>query len=261
VWANNSINPIRTIYETTSYPRSLFVTVNGDIYVDNGGSNYRVDKFTQNSSISIPVMYVDGSCYGLFVDINNTLYCSISSNNKVTIKWLNDNTNTSIIVAGTGTSGVASNMLNSPWGIFVDINFDLYVADLNNNRIQLFHSGQLNGTTVAGTGSTNFTFALSCPSGIVLDADNYMFIVENTNQRVVRSGPNGFQCVAACSGLGSASNQFNGPTTLSFDSYGNMYVSDANNNRIQQFLLSTNLCRKYENKYFKRIILKVLFLI
>ena len=33
------------------------------------------------------------------------------------------------VVAGTGTVGSTSNMLNKPRGIFVDINFDLYVAD------------------------------------------------------------------------------------------------------------------------------------
>ncbi|CAF1191151.1 unnamed protein product [Adineta steineri] len=242
VWTNNSINPTSTIYGTLSSPYFLFVTTNGDIYVDNG-NNHRVDKFTGNTNISVSVMNVNGSCCGLFVDINDTLYCSVRDYQQVIKKWLNDNTSTSIIAAGTGVASSASNNLNSPREVFVTINFDLYVADCDNDRIQLFHSGQLNGTTVAGNGSTNFTIALYHPTGIVLDADNYLFIVDNHNHRIVGSGPNGFQCLVGCSQvLGSASNQLNYPNTLSFDSYGNMYVTDTSNNRIQKFALLTNGC-------------------
>ncbi|UJR19316.1 hypothetical protein I4U23_022445 [Adineta vaga] len=55
------------------------------------------------------------------------------------MKILLNNTNmTKIIAAGTGTKGYDSNELNQPMGIFVDDdNFDLYVADSRNNRIQL----------------------------------------------------------------------------------------------------------------------------
>jgi hypothetical protein len=253
------MNPTSTIYGTLSRPRSLFVTINGDIYVDNG-NNYRVDKFTQNTNTSVSVMNVNGSCYGLFVDINNTLYCSMLDYHQVTKQWLNGNITIPIIAAGTGTAGNASNTLDYPQGIFVNINFDLYVADRWNNRIQRFHSGQLNGTTVAGNGSTNVTITLNYPSGIVLDADNYLFIVDEYNHRIVRSGPNGFQCVVACSGQGSASNQLWYPSTLSFDSYGSMYVTDSNNDRIQKFDLLTNLCGKCGKKYLKRRISNFLIL-
>jgi hypothetical protein len=250
VWNNNSINPTSSIYGTLSSPFSLFVTNNGDIYVDNG-NNHQVDKFTQNTNISVSVMNVNGTCRGLFVDINNTLYCSMWNYHQVIKKWLNGNTNTSIIAAGTGTAGTTSNTLYYPWGIFVNINFDLYVADYSNDRIQLFNSGELNGTTVAGSGSSYVTITLSSPSGIVLDADNHLFIVDQGNNRIVGPGPNGFQCLVGCSGSsGSASNQLSHPITLSFDSYGNMYVTDNLNNRIQKFDLLTNSCGKCKSIKF-----------
>ena len=50
-------------------------------------------------------------------------------------------------------AGSASDRLADPQGIFVDIDFNLYVADNGNNRIQLFLPGQLNATTVAGIGA------------------------------------------------------------------------------------------------------------
>ncbi len=247
IWANDSVNPTRTISGNLLAPYSIFVTITGDIYVDNGASGGGVDKWISNTNTSIPVMYVNSNCFGLFVDINDTLYCSMFHNHQVVKKWLNDNTTTVTPAAGTGTNGSSSNMLYHPFGIFVDINFDLYVADYGNNRIQLFRSGQLNGITIAGGGLSSTTVTLNLPSGIVLDADKYLFIVDRNNHRIVGSGPNGFQCLVGCSGRGNASNQLLDPVALSFDIYGNMFVTDSSNNRIQKFLLSTNSCGKYEN--------------
>ena len=248
IWLNNSVNPTRTISGSLSSPYSVFVTTNGDIYVDNGGSNHRVDKWTLNGNISVRVMYVNTSCYGLFVDTTDTLYCSMNALHQVVKRWLNDNSNTSTIIAGTGIAGNTTNQLFSPWGIFVDINLDLYVADSYNNRIQFFPLGELNGITVAGNTSLNTTITLIGPTGIVLDGDNYLFIVDGWNNRIVGSGPNGFRCLIGCSGsAGSASNQLNIPITLSFDSYGNMFVTDFNNSRIQKFILLSNSSGRYKS--------------
>ncbi len=245
VWFNNSINPTQTISGGLSTPIGIFVTSNGDIYVDNGASNGRVDKWTLNANASVPVMYVSSACYGLFVDINNTLYCSINNRHQVVAKSLNSISNITTIIAGTGTSGSASNMLSYPFGIFVDTNFDLYVADSFNNRIQLFRLGELNGTTIAGNRSVNITITLNCPTVIVLDADNYLFIVDEYNNRIIGSGPNGFRCLVGCFGSsGSASNQLSYPVSLSFDSYGNMFVVDNGNSRIQKFILLNNTLGK-----------------
>jgi hypothetical protein len=191
-------------------------------------------------------MYIGGQCYGLFIDANDGLYCSLGSQHMVVKKLIGDNANNSMIVAGTGVSGSGSNMLNEPRGIFVDLNFNLYVADCLNNRIQRFPSGQLTAVTVAGTGSgASGNISLNCPTGLVLDGNGYLYISDFNNHRIVGSSANGFRCLVGCSGIsGSASDQLYNPTSLSFDSYGNLYVADMNNNRIQQFALATNSCGK-----------------
>ncbi len=250
IWTNDSINATRIISGTLSNPLAIFVTMNGDIYIDNGGVNHRVDKWTFSTNTWTPIMYVDAACLSLFVDFNNTLYCSMTSRHQVVKKWLNDNTSTSSIAAGTGTPNSTSNTLSNPAGIFVDTNFDLYVADWENDRIQLFRSGQLNATTVAGAQSSNTTITLNHPNGIVLDADKYVFIVDSDNNRIVGSGPTGFRCIVGCSNsFGSSSHQLYYPKTLSFDSYGNIFVTDSDNHRIQKFLLEDNFCGKF---YFLR---------
>jgi DNA-binding beta-propeller fold protein YncE len=223
--------------------------MSGDIYVDTLNSMGGVSKWTSTLTSGILTMRTCQKCWDLFVDINNMLYCSLDGHHQVIAKSLNSSTNIFLIVAGTGSPDIASNTLNNPRGIFVDINFDLYVADCGNDRIQLFHSGKLTGITIAGSGSLNTTITLNCPTGIILDADLYLFIVDHNNHRIVRSGPNGFQCLVGCLGSnGSASNQLNGPWSLSFDSYGNIFVSDQGNNRIQKFILSTNSSSKFNKR-------------
>ncbi|CAF0738224.1 unnamed protein product [Adineta steineri] len=182
-------------------------------------------------------MNVSSSCSDLFVDINNTLYCSIPQH-QVLKRSLNDSVIASNrVAAGTGKGGSASNQLGGPRGIFVNVNLDLYVADFFNHRVQLFQSGESKGITVAGSESLNPTITLRLPTGIILDAEKYLFIVDQGKSRIVSSGLNGFRCLVGCYGKGSQSNQLNNPSSLSFDRYGNMFVTDQYNDRIQKFLL------------------------
>ncbi|CAF3809037.1 unnamed protein product, partial [Adineta steineri] len=241
VWLESSIVPIRNISGGLSSPYAMFVTVNGDVYVDNGNANSQVDKWAVNTTAGISVMVVKAACYGLFVDIYNNIYCSQYAYHQVVTKSLNSSSNMWIIAAGTDCQGSTSNTLYNPRGIFVDTNLNLYVADYNNNRIQLFLSNQLNAVTVAGSGASS-TISLSGPSGVVLDADGYLFITDSSNNRIIGSGPNGFRCLVGCSQVaGSASNQLNNPLTLSFDSHGNIFITDGSNYRIQKFLKTSNI--------------------
>ncbi|CAF0793734.1 unnamed protein product [Adineta steineri] len=237
VWLENSTIPIRNISGGLSLPYTIFVTVNGDIYVDNGYSNSQVDKWTENSTIGVSVMNVKAACWGLFVDIYNNIYCSQNAYNQVIIKSLNSNSNMWIVAAGADCSAPSTNTLNGPRGIYVDTDLNLYVADCGNDRIQLFLSTQLIGKTVA-TG----TIALNCPSGVVLDANGYLFITDTSNQRIIGSGPNGYRCLVGCTQvIGSASNQLYYPTVMSFDTHGNMFIADGYNHRVQKFYLTTNI--------------------
>ena len=224
---------------------SVFVTSNNEVFVDNNSPNNRIDKWALNMTLLDSPMSICTHCAGLFIDINNDLYCSQDSQNQVLKKSLNDPTTATVMRAGTGCSGSASHMLNAPNGIFVTENLYLYVADFNNNRIQLFQSGELNGTTVVGSAAAG-TISLYHPMSVVVDVDGYLFIVDCGNQRIIGSGPYGFRCLVGCSqSAGSSSDQLNNPQFLMFDIDGNMFVTDSNNGRIQKFLLVDSNCSKF----------------
>ena len=244
VWSDGSPLPTRNLSGSLNNSYSIFASSVGDVYVDNGVYNKRVDRWTLDAVNSTIAMYVNGICSGLFIDVYNYLYCSRNGDHQVIKKSLNSDTNTSTVVAGNGTAGNASDMLNKPVGIFITIRLDLYVADCGNNRIQLFSSGRLNGTTVVGSGASGTT-SLNCPTGVIFDADEHLFI-SDYNNRIIRSISSGFECLFGCTGGGgSTAIQLNNPRSLSFDSHGNLFVADRNNSRIQKFLLTTNSCGEY----------------
>ena len=106
IWPENSSSPIRNLsVPGAAALYSIFVTINGDIYVDNGANNYRVDKWIINGTSSSIILNVNNTCHGLFVDKNYNLYCSIETTHQVLKHSPFDPINTTTVVAGVGISG------------------------------------------------------------------------------------------------------------------------------------------------------------
>lgn len=167
IWLQGDLNQTRVLSSNLNAPKCTFVTENYDFFVDNG-RNHRIDKYLSNSSLNPFLITVPGQCTGLFIDHNNTIYCSLNNLHKITSGFLVSGMNLSRIIAGNGTQGSTSDLLKYPNGIYVDGNFTLYVADSGNHRIQRFDQGQTNGVTFVGTGGI-YSFNLQGPFGIAFD--------------------------------------------------------------------------------------------
>ena len=223
----------------------MFANTNGDIYIDNGVSYFRIDRWTSNGTAGTVAMTIPDECYNMFLDRSNFLYCAATFSHQVVKRWLGDNVTTSTRVAGTGGAGSAANMLIYPVGVYVDSDFNLYVGDCDNNRIQKFGLGQSDGVTVVGAAAPG-TITLWCPTSLTFDANGYMFIVDCYNHRLIGSGPLGFRCIFGCSATaGSTSSQLYYPRGFSFDNQGNIFVVEQGNSRAQKVLLVSNSCSEY----------------
>ncbi|CAF0831536.1 unnamed protein product [Adineta ricciae] len=241
-WSKHSVHPERELAAHLFKYTSVFVTWNGDIYFENGTAQGRIDKFPSNSENSEFVANFSSNCYDIFIDIQNTLYCSMHEEHRVVKVSLSDDNRSVITIAGTGSSGSRLHELKGPWGIFIDIHFNLYVADEPNHRILLFQRGQLNGTIAAGSGIPN-GLILCWPTYVILDGNGFLYVADNKHNRIIQVQNNAFQCIAGCTKeSGSASNQLHWAYALRFDSFGNLYVADESNHRIQKFSIGTNLC-------------------
>ena len=243
-WPEGSTSSVKLSGVKLAEYGSMFVTIDGDVYFEKDGEQGKIYKWSKNTTTTVLVKEFEELCYSLFIDIDNTLYCSVHNGAKVLATSLNDNQSDLTIVAGTGSPGLSSTKLQNPRGIFVNINFDLYVADTGNGRIQLFRSGEQNATTVAGCGTPQ-NLTLIYPTDVVLDADGNLYIVESHKNRIIRSGFDQHQCIVGC----TTTIELNRPYSMRFDSYGNIYIADTDNHRIQKFTLVTNLCGK--STYFK----------
>ena len=245
IYLNGSRDITNNITNNRLIPQSLFITDDNELLAAYASVPPFVDFWDLNNQTLLRSIAISGSCYSVFVDINAEFYCSQSDLHRVISQPKTNSSNSFTVVAGTGFPGGNSSTLNHPWGIFITATLDLYVADCSNNRIQLFQTGNRNATTVAGAGS-NGTIALNNPRSIIVDVNGYLYIADYNLNRIIRSGSEGDRCVVGCTGSGgAAANQLLLPTTLSFDSHGNLFVMDGSNGRIQKFdLISSIQCSK-----------------
>jgi tripartite motif-containing protein 71 len=165
---------------------------------------------------------------GIFVDSLFNLYVADRGNKRV-VKWGLGDSQGQVMINTTNAP-----QLQNPYELFVDESLMiLYVSDSISNGLimKLFLA---NGTILFFTGT------FSSPRGLVVDENSRLYLVEAGGQRVLRFEPDGssYTCIAACSGSsGTSASQLSQPTDVRFDQYGNLLVSDTNNDRIQKFLL------------------------
>ena len=159
-------------------------------------------------------------------------------------------------VAGNGARGFsgdgqpgASARLNEPAGLATDSNGNLYIADSGNHRVRrLSTAGTI--TTVAGDGNARFSdgagaplgASLNNPQGVAVDAANNLYIADTGNNRIRRVSAAG-TTITTVAGNGQASFSgdgqatlvaLNGPTGVAVDSANNLYIADADNDRVRK---------------------------
>ncbi len=140
---------------------------------------------------------------------------------------------------GTG----AAAQFNSPWGLSVDSQGNVFVADTSNHRIRkITPAGDV--STLAG-GSQGYAdgagaaASFSTPTGVGVDAQGNVYVADNWNDKIRKVTPAGDVSTLAGStsgyadGTGTAA-KFTLPQGVSVDAAGNVYVADSWNNRIRK---------------------------
>ncbi len=153
-------------------------------------------------------------------------------------------------VAGTGVPGYGDGQatnaaFDTPCGVSVDKDGNVFVADTGNHAIRKI-SVQGEVTTIAGRadgGLPGGEVRLNRPVGISVTHDGFLFISDEGNSKIVRIASEGDSKTYAGSIAGfvdgaGGSARFNGPSSIAVDRQGVLYVADSQNFLIREIVPS-----------------------
>lgn len=169
--------------------------ISGALYIVDQ-SNHRVMEYAFGASFGTVVAGGNGpgmsnTQLNLPVDVffhasTNSLFIANAHAHNV-VRWVLGASSWTLVAGSTnGTNGDTSMLLSYPMGVTLDSMDNVYVADRDNHRIQLFLAGQSNGITIAGISGTSGSNAttLNSPCSIALDAQLNLYVADTYNHRV-----------------------------------------------------------------------------
>jgi hypothetical protein len=196
-------------------PTGVAVDGSGNVYIADGG-NYEVEKVTPGGTLSV--------------------------------------------IAGTGTYGsptpgpATSSDLADPSGVAVDGAENVYVADYYGLVIEkITPAGVL--SIFAGTGTAGLptpgpatSSELNYPYGVAVDGAGNVYIADSGNSEVEKVTPGGTLSVIAGTGTGGSptpgpatSSDLADPSGVAASEYGNVYIADTGNNKVEEVAAATTL--------------------
>lgn len=191
---------------------------------------------------------------GITIDSAHNIYICDAGNNRV--RKVSAATGIVTTIAGTGVAGLSGNggpadsaMLNWPTSVKFDRYWNLYITERGNNDVRKVTPAGII-TTVAGNGSAGYigdgfpaiSAQLNGPYGLAFDAAGNFYIADafnNAIRKVSTSGiittiaGNGTSGFSGDSGLATSALLYT-PDEIAFDTSGNLYFSDADNNRVRK---------------------------
>ena len=144
-----------------------------------------------------------------------------------------------------GTKGSGEGQLNTPRGIAVDRDDNIYVADKRNNRIQKFTS---EGKFVAEISRGKHYSDFNRPTGIVFNQRNNDLYVCDELNNTIQVLSTKLTSQTYFGSQGSADWQFQSPKCVAFDDANNLYVTDYDNDRVQVFTAKGTSLRAFKYK-------------
>jgi hypothetical protein len=189
---------------------------------------------------------------GITIDASGNLF--IADNSNKCIRKVNTAGIISTYAGGSVLDGDSANNsnLDGPISCVKDAAGNLYIADQNNNRIRKVNTNGIISTVVgngvygnAGDGAAATDAQLASPAGVAVDATGNIYIADQYTQRVRVVNTAGVISIFAGTGYGFSGDggaatdaQLSFPVAVALDNGGNVYIADANNNRVR--MVNTN---------------------
>ncbi|WP_159025705.1 cadherin domain-containing protein [Aquimarina sp. Aq78] len=239
-----------------STPIGVDVDSNGNIYIVDRNNNV-IRKITPAGVVSTfagsTYGYADGTGaaakfrapYGITIDANDNIYVGDYFNHRIRkitpAGVVTTLAGSGVVGSADGTSTVAQ--FNEPYGLDVDSNGNVYVADYGNNRIRkITPAGVV--TTLAGSSrgfadGTGTAAMFKAPHDVAVDNNDNVYVTDGFNHRIRKITPAGVVTTFAGTNQGFADGtgtqaRFNTPEGITIDNSGNLYVTDRSNHCIRK---------------------------
>lgn len=141
------------------------------------------------------------------------------------------------------------NLFIMPHGLEVDSQDNIWVTDVGLHQIFKFDTDgnllmKLGEAKIPGTDQNHFNL----PTDIAVSGDGSFYVSDGYgNSRVVKFSRDGVY-LHEWGSFGNGHGEFNIPHGIDLDKYGNVYVADRENNRIQKFDSEGNFISLWQNK-------------
>jgi len=213
-----------------SYPWFMCESTDGGIMVCDAGNRRIQEFFLDGRPARIVVQFNDGTQPSGITRCDNGDYI-VTDDGKNRVMRIDSRGNVKWTV---GSQGKGREQFNNPYGVAVFLNDRVaVVADFSNHRLQV-----LNADTgaVVGIIARNDGVTWNYPSGVTVDANGLLYVVEYYNHRVVVIKMDG-TVVRTLGSKGSGPSQLYFPWGVFVDGNGNVLVGDRGNNRVVVFRL------------------------
>jgi sugar lactone lactonase YvrE len=185
-----------------NFPTGIAVDASGNLYVADAGNNLirKIDTSGNVTTLAgsgaagaangVGTAASFNAARGIAVDAGGNVYVADTSNNLIRKIDTSGNVTT---LAGAGAQGAANGQgtaasFNGPYGLVVDANGNLYVADTDNNLIRKIDvSGNVTTVAGAGQGSANgqgTAASFFSPSGVAVDASGNLYVADTLNNLI-----------------------------------------------------------------------------
>ncbi|WP_438422471.1 IPT/TIG domain-containing protein [Aquimarina macrocephali] len=236
-------------------PTGITVDTDGNLYVVDI-QNHKIRKITAQGVVSTLAGNTQGNADGtgsmaqfnfptdITIDTEGNLYAADTWNHA--IRKITPQGVVSTIAGSTPgfADGIGSMaQFNFPYGLVTDTLGNIFVADSGNDKIRKITPqgvvSTIAGSTTGYTDGTGGMAQFNFPTGIAIDKNDTLYIVERGNNKVRKITPQGVVSTFAgntsgfADGNGTAA-QFNSPTSIIIDTAGVIYVADAGNDKIRK---------------------------
>lgn len=218
-----------------NWPSRVFLTDKFVYVLDTGNNRIQVwNRANETFGFAYTPVSPLSQPYGMAKDPRsgvNRFAVADTANNQIRVFSFDPSTGAIAELFSFGSQGSGDGQFQNPHGVAFDLFGYIYVADTDNDRIQVFNASGVFARKFGAFGSADRKF--DAPQGLCVSAGGTVYVADTANDRIqlMNGGTGDFMWKFGVYGTNSV--QFEGPTDVQIGIFDRIFVMDRNNHRAQ----------------------------